>query len=502
MIRLKYPLAFLVCFAAVAGNASQVRAQLLEGLELTTQPLPSGARGLAMGGNLISSANGVDALDFNPAAIAPIRSRELTLSLFNREHASNAQFLGTSSTASLNAMSLSSIGIAAPFPTTQGHFAVGIAFDRIRDYTSTYHFSAVNPTSSYFNTQGFIQDPHSYGAGNRNFLGNTNLAYALGLTYDVPDSGVYALTTPITHGMLQSGTITTAGGLDAVRIGGGLDIAKGISAGASINILFGTYDYTDNYQEKNVNNIATDTGTAAPAGFQVANITTTLHQDQNGASLKFGLLMHRKIFNVGLTVETPEYMHINQNSLQTGNAQFANVGPYSSDQMNALPVYIETYDIVTPFRLGAGASVHLAGLTGSASISYADMSQIQFSSGSVDMSALNTEARDSLRGVLAWQLGAEYVIPGTGLAVRGGYSFEPSPYKSDPTNYGVSAISGGLGFELSKAVSLEAALRHSMYHTNHAIYNDLTPQGTPVSANIYDDVVTRDDVSVTFSYRY
>ena len=502
MFRLKCSLAFLFVFALALCMANGAHAQLLEGLQLGTQPLPSGSRGMAMGGNLISAADGVDALDYNPAAIAPIMSREITLSIFNRDHASTANFLNTSSNATLSQMSLSSLGIAAPYATTQGHFAIGISYDRVRDYTSTYSFSAVNPNSSYFNTQGFIQDPHSYGVGNRNYLGNTNLAYALGLTYDVPDSGAYTLTTPFTGGMLQSGTVTTQGGLSAVRIGAGIDLAEGISAGATVNILFGTYDFTDNYQEKNVNGIVTDTGTAAPAGFQVANITTTLHQDQSGGSVKFGLLVNKQIVKFGLTLETPQVIHINENSIQTGNSQFANVGPYNSNQMSQLPVYVQTYDVVTPIRLGAGASVHLLGLVGSASVSYADMSQLQFSNSSVDMSAMNTEARDSLRGVLSYQLGAEYTFPLLGLSLRAGYSFEPSPYKNDPANYGVSAISGGLGFDLSKSVSLEAALRHAMYHTNHAIYNDLTPQGTPVSANIYDDSITRDDISVTFSYRY
>ncbi|HET6401731.1 MAG TPA: hypothetical protein VFH95_10065 [Candidatus Kapabacteria bacterium] len=481
-----------------------LRAQLLEGLQLTTQPIPSGSRGMAMGGSLISAAEGIDALDFNPAAIAPIASHEITFSIFNRDHASTADFFGTSSTASLNAMSLSSLGIAAPFPTTQGHAAMGISYDRVRDYTSSYSFKAVNPNSSYFNTRGFLQDQgtNPTDASNGDYLDQTNLAYALGLTYGVPTGGPYTLTTPFTGGLEQSGTVTTEGGLNAIRIGGGIDIAEGISAGATVNILFGSYDYTMNYQEKDVNGIfANDTGTLPPDKFQQANILTTLHQDQSGGSIKFGLLVKRSILNFGITVETPEAMHISENSQQTGTSSFGPNGTLNSDLASALPIYAQEYDVTTPFRLGAGASIHLLGLTGSAGVSYVDMSQLRFSNGTFDMSALNTEASDSLRGVLSYQLGAEYVLP-LGISIRAGYSFEPSPYKGDPTNYGVSAISGGLGFDLSSSVSLEAAMRHASYHTNHAIYNDLTPQGTPASANIYDDAVTRDDVSVTFSYRY
>ncbi len=504
MVRLKFIFFFttlLVPCALVPG----LRAQVNEGILLGTQPLSSDARGTAMGGNLISAADGIDALDYNPAALAPIASREFTISGFNRDYNSNAGFLGSSSTSQFDAGALSSIGFASPFPTVQGHFATAISFDRVRDYTSAYSFSAVNPSSSYFNTKGFLTEGGSMpltqsGTGNRDYLGNYNLAYALGLTYDVPDSGAFTLAAPSYAGMLQSGNVTTEGGLNAVRIGGGIDVAPTISLGVTANILFGTYDFMENYSETNSHNppIVTDTGTAAPAGFQSATITSHLHQDQSGGSLKFGFLADEKIFKIGATIETPQVLHIDETSSQTGFASFANGDVFSSDQMSIPPIGAQTYDIVTPWKFGAGASVHILGLVGSASVSYVDMASLAFTNTEFDMSALNSYASDSLRGVLSYQLGAEYKF--LGISLRAGYSFEASPYKGDPTNYGITAISGGLGFALTKYVDLEAAIRYSTYHTNHAIYLG-DPGGTP-GANITDDAVSRDDMSLTFSYRY
>ncbi len=503
MSRIKYLLLTAMFFAP-----SVLRAQINEGVLLSTQPLPSDSRGAAMGGNLISAADGIDALDYNPAALAPIASRIFTIGLFNRDHSSDAQFLGSSSNSEFDQASLSSVGIAAPFPASRGHIAMGISFDRVRDYNSAYSFSAVNPNSSYFNTQGFLTQGGyfpltGFGYHNNNeYLANSNLAYGLGLTYGVPDTGAFSLSTPITKGMQQSGNVTTEGGLNAVRIGGGVDIAPGVSLGATLNILYGTYDFIENYTETNVNHISTDTGSEPPAGFQSATITTTLHQDQTGASMKFGLLVDKQIVKFGLTVETPQWMHINENSQQYGTSDFGANGFFNSDGMGGLPIFVEQYDIVTPMKFSAGGSVHLAGFTGSASVAYQNMAQLQFTNSNVDMSSENSFASDSLRGVLSYQIGAEYVIPGIGITVRGGYSFEPSPYKGDPTNYGITAISGGLGFALTKYVDLEAAIRLSTYHTFHTIYNDVTPDGTPVSAIVNDDAVSRDDISLTLNYRY
>jgi hypothetical protein len=508
MSRIKF-LFFLIVFVA----PSALRAQIPQSdLLLATQPLSSDARGTAMGGNLISAANGIDALDYNPADLVAIQSRVFTISGFNRDYSSDASFLGSSSNSTFDAGALSSVGFATKWPTVQGSFVTAVSFDRVADYTSAYSFSAVNPNSSYFNTQGFLSNgtPIS-GAGyynhngqgiNQSVLGNNNLAYALGLTYDVPDSGAFSLTTPFNGGNLESGNVTTEGGMDAVRIGGGVEIAPDVSLGATINILFGTYDLIENYTETNVNHIATDSGTAAPAGFQSATITSLLHQDQSGGSIKFGLLVDKQIVKFGLTVETPQVLHIDETYQQSGIAYFANDGPYFSGQMENPPSGGDSYDIVTPTKLGAGVSVHVAGFVGSVSASYMNMSDLEITNSTFDASAENQAASDSLRGVFSYQLGAEYKIPVIGISLRAGYSFEPSPYKSDPTNYGITAISGGLGFALSQFVDLEAAIRISTYHSNHAIYNDYTPSGQYVSANINDDAVSRDDMSLTFSYRY
>jgi hypothetical protein len=489
-------LAALTVFIPDIANA-----QFSEGLLLSGDPLPSGSRGMAMGGSLISAADGIDALAFNPAALAPLASREFTLSLFNREHTSTAAFLGSSSDASVSQFSLSSIGIAYPYPTVTGHLALGVSYDRVQDYTGTYSFSAVNPNSSLFNTQGFINQPTGYGNRNRDYLDNNNIAYALGLTYDVPDSGAFTLSTPITKGMQESGTVNTSGSLNAVRIGGGIDIAPGVSIGATLNLLFGEYDYTRNYTETNVANIATDTGTAAPANFQNATITDVVHQDQSGASIKLGLLVNENIVRFGVTLETPQVMHIVRTYNESGSSNFG--GPLFY-QFSYFPTSDE-YDVVTPMRLGAGASVHLLGLTGSASVSYINLSQLQFNNSSFvagEEANLNQMASDSLRAVLSWQLGAEYKIPGIGIAIRAGYADQPSPYKGDASSYDTKTISAGLGIPIGKRFAIEAVYRHSSYNTIHSIYNDLTPDGTAASANITSDAVTQSDFAMTFQYKF
>jgi hypothetical protein len=500
---------FPIIIVAIAAP-SMAYCQFIEGIDLSSQPLPSGSRGQAMAGSLIAVPGGIASLEYNPAALAPLESNEFSFSVFNRDHASTALFFGNSSDNSLSRTSISSLGLAAPYPVTQGHLAIGISFNRVRDYTSTYSFSAVNRNSSLFNTKGFITTngiaPYygdSLGTGNRQFLGNYNIAYALGLTNQVPDSGAFMLSTPFNGGLQQSGTVTQEGGLNAVRIGAGIDIAEGIAAGATINLFFGSLDYTRVYRETDVNGIfAHDLGTIAPAKFQSAEITDILHEGQTGGNLKLGLLIDKlDLVRFGLTLETPTLMHIDETADRTGIGNFPYT-TYTFPNLNGATSSEQIYDIVTPMRLSAGASFHLLGLTTSAGVSYANMSQLRFTNSDLDMSALNDDARNLLRSVLSWQLGAEYAIPGTGINLRAGYADEPSSYKGDPSSFDTKSISGGLGVLLGKSLLIEGAWRHSTYHTNHSIYNDYTLDGKQISSSITDDAVHRDDISVTFNYRY
>ncbi len=498
-------LALILTLALLSGALmpGALKAQYLsDALRLATDPLPSGARSLGMGGGLISAADGYDALEANPAALAPLAGRDFGITLFDNSHGSTSQYFDQTSSASISAFSLGSLGLAAPFVTTQGHLAVGVTYDRQREYNSTYSFNAVNPSGTLFNTQYFLQDPGigtgSY--GNRSWLLDHNLAYALALTYEVPDTGAVTLTTPYTGGFRESGTVTQSGSLDALRIGAGVDIADGVSAGATLNILFGTYDWNRDYT-------ATRVGVAPDSTpLTSATISENLHQDQAGASMKFGLLISKlQILRFGLTVETPQIIHVTEQDVQSGTSHFSNGQSLSTDNALSLPVYQLDYDIWLPTRLGAGASLHLLGLTASASATYADMTAISFKNPSpyyTSFADVNQAAASELRAVLAWQIGAEFVVPIVGISLRAGFADEPSPYKGDPSNFDTKKISAGLGFQLGKTVQLEGSWRHSTYHTSHSIYNDLTPGGQPIIAPITDDAVSRDDIAVTLNYRW
>ncbi|MBS1903159.1 MAG: hypothetical protein JSS75_05590 [Bacteroidetes bacterium] len=503
---------FITCSCIVIGLilwSTQSKAQgLLDGLRLSTSGTGTSARGLSMGGALVGAVNDWSALEYNPAALTLVEHNEFNVALYNRSYSSSADFLSTNSSDDITNTVPYSFAYAAPVPTDRGHLAFGLSVDRIADFTSTYRFSAVNPSSSYLNTSGFVNDP-GYRSGlfsnYLSFLDSTNMAWALYLTRPL-DSTQPKLTTPYSGGMLQSGTVTQEGGLNAFRIGAGVDVAENVSIGATVNVLFGSYDYRRTYSETDVNGVYNRPDSAPPYNLKSATITDVRSQSISGVSLKLALYTEpNEYLRFGLTFTTPTVYSIDDHFTRTGVASFTNGSTYrSSDWPNTEPSISNSYSITSPASVSVGGSFSHWGLTLAASASYTDYSQLHFSGDNVDLSDLNDAARSLLHGVLAWNVGGEYMINPIGVLLRGGFSSTPSAYKDDPSNYGTKTWSTGVGILLSKSTILELAYRHSSYTTDHSLYSDVTagPNPTSVSASIDKDEISLSELAISFSFRF
>ncbi len=488
--------------------ASSAHSQgILDGLRLGSNPLSIGTRSMAMGDAMIAASNDYSTLAYNPAALTLMEHGELALSVFFKNNSSSAQFLGTTSTDDITNTVPFSFGYAAPIETTQGHLAVGISLDRVADFTSSYKFKAVNPSSSFLDTRGFVNDPGKRGRTINDYINDlyyNNLAYSLFLTYAV-DSITPYLTTPFSGGLEQSGTVIQEGGINALRVGAGIDVAENIAVGATVNFMFGSYNYRRNYSETDVNNIFSRTDSTNPNGFMSAQIVDTRSQSIGAINLKLGLYAEpNEYVHFGLTFETPTFYSIDDQFNRYGVSSF-NYGVVYDSRTFDPPLegsIVNSYSVTTPLKIGAGLAFSHWGLTVAASADYCDYTQLRFDDGSVDLSDLNDYARESLRGVLRWNIGGEYLIKPIGLLVRGGYSVNPSPFKGDPSSYDTKTISGGLGLLLSKATMIELSYQRSTYSTLHTLYNDFTVAGTPVSASVNNDDIVSSAFALSFSFRF
>ena len=478
---------------------------LLDGIRLSQPQLGTGTRSFGMGGAMVAATNDYTSLDWNPAALTLLHFGEFSISLWSAGHSSEASFFNNTSYNDLTNTTLASVGAAMPVPTERGHFAFGLSYDRVQDYTNAYAFKAVNPNSSFLNTQGFVNDPGYHGGSYSDYLdelNNYNLAWALYTTYD-NDSLNTKLTTPFTGGLQQSGTVTEEGGLYAFRIGAGIDIAEDVALGATLNFYNGTYDYRRVYREEDVNNVFSRTDSLAPLGFKKAEIVDSRYQSQFGIGLKLGMFARaNEHLDLGLTFETPTVYDVRDEFFRSGNTWF-NYASYTSNNQPSLEgIIINEYDIVTPLKVAAGLAFHLEGATISGGIDYQDMSQLRYKNYAVDLGDLNDKIREELGSVLSWRIGGEYIFAPAKLSLRAGYRVDPSPYKLDPSEYDKKTFSGGIGIVIGKSTLLEFSYQNQSYTTDHSIYNDLTVEGQAASANIDQDIVSRNIFTFSVGFRF
>ncbi|MEP7234991.1 MAG: hypothetical protein ABI778_06820, partial [Ignavibacteriota bacterium] len=378
---------FFIAFIFSTGIIGTAKSQYLsDAVRLANQPLGTGARTLAMGGTGIATANDYSALDWNPAALTLIEASEINLSLYFRGHNSTSTFFNSATDESLTNTALSSIGYISAVPTTRGHLAYGLSYDRVLDYNSSYSFKAINPNSSFFNTTGFINEPQF--SRNETFadylsdLGRNNLAWQLYLTNYISDTLHPKLTTPFGGGLQQSGMVTDEGGMNAFRFGGGIDIAEHIALGGTINAFIGKFDQRKVYTEEDINNVLPNPDSLPPNGFKSATIIDNRHQSQTGFSFKLGLLATpSEMWHFGFTFETPGIYAIEDQFQRTGSSVFKNGQKYNSlsEQQNpdvgALNVTIvNNYTVTTPMKFGAGVAFASSGLTISGAADFSDPS--------------------------------------------------------------------------------------------------------------------------------
>lgn len=214
------------------------------------------------------------------------------------------------------------------------------------------------------------------------------------------------------------GTEVETGGIYALSAGAGIDLTPNISLGGTLNYYFGE----DNYNWQLQTSIADDPFTTA--------IQDNIEDDYSAVSAKLGFLLSpNNILKFGLTVESPIQYNIDETyRLRT----------YFEDGGSTLEVGSYEYDLWTPFSFGAGMALNLNYLQLAADLRYTDWTQMEYK----DNPALeidNINIQEFYRDVLGFSVGAEYLIPGLGLKVRGGFLYDPLPFK-DTEPYSINGI--------------------------------------------------------------
>lgn len=444
------------------------------------------ARALGMGNASIGVSDDYSASLSNPAGLAQMRRLEFVGGISNVGTADDATYLGNKSSESVTSTGVGNLGFVFPFPTVQGSLVFAFGYNRMADYSRLVRASGYNGQSSIIST-----------------------LYQNDATYDIPFNIFLTNTagyTSVLNNVQQSITMKEGGSTGLWSFSGAIDVEENISFGISLNVISGTYDYTRNYLEEDINNVYNNAQANLPRDsaylrFNKFYYDNYLSSQISGAGLTFGMMWRSENLRLGLVVKSPTSLTIKETYSDAGQSLFDNVGTWQS---NSAPTTRYSYDatneygVSSAWTFGAGGSYYiLPQILLAADIEYTDWTQVEWT----DNTALekdNPYIQSKFRATTSYRIGTEIDVPGTDVRVRGGYSLTPSPYKNDPTSFDQVLYTGGVGIFLQRNVALDGALSYGTYKS---FRNQYSVAGLPNTART-DESLSATTVNVTLSYRF
>ncbi|MDC8005483.1 outer membrane protein transport protein [Aureisphaera galaxeae] len=175
-------------------------------------------------------------------------------------------------------------------------------------------------------------------------------------------------------------------------------------------------------------------------------------------------------FRIGFTYDTPTWFVISEETTQFLETRRVVDGQSISEVVNPQVINVfEDYNLRTPGRLGASAA-YVFGGQGLISFdySYKDYSNITFSPKSDPVfSSENTLIDSALKGASTYKVGAEFRVDE--LSLRGGLSYEESPFTNETTLGERQGYSLGLGYNFG-GYHIDVAYSRTEQSSNPSLY--------------------------------
>jgi len=394
-----------------------------------------GMRALAMGGTHIALAQDYSAAYYNPALLGFVFGNEVSGMISIRNGNSTTTINnGPEKTSDFSAVKLNNLSGVISARAKRGGVAVAVGYYRYQSFDYSNYFVGVRSD----------------------------------------DNSITSLE-------------TSDGGMGSFYLAAGGQVLEYISLGATMEAITGAQNYTWNSTISGfVDSSIVDTILPATDSIFSDKIT----EDVSGVTGRFGIAISpNKYFTWGALVKFPSLLKIKQEWVQKTTIE------RTDDTREEIEYYQfeDNIDITMPFQFGTGLALKSPIVNVSTDILYSDWRQIRYHKPAYFIQE-NPYIPDSYRAVLSFGAGLEFTLPIKFLPtrIRGGYRYDPIPYKPLNIEKERQFFTTGIAFLIEKSILLEGAAVFSNWKRSYS-----TSRGNDISER-YE--IT--DIYIGLSYRF
>lgn len=455
------------------------------------------ARSAAMGGAFGALGGDISTLSTNPAGIGVFRKHEISFTpLINFTNTKSGEH-----SAADNSFQIGTLGGVFSFYNPNANwksFNFGINYTNLNNFNRKTNQAVANWGNSL--TDVWSLQANGYAPGELDIYGN-GLAFN---TYLIDTAGGYNYHSALRDGELvnQYKTIKEDGYQGEYAISFGTNYKDKLYLGATIGIQSVLYKMSSTYSE------------VAPldADLDFFNFNEYLKISGAGVNLKFGAI-YRPIpeLRLGVAVHTPTWYSMSQSIENSLYAQYQYTDPnIGRDQLSYeassaddgeyyYGPYRFDYDLKTPWRaILSVATVLKQKAIISVDYEYVDYGAAKYSDpsdGYPDYPIINRNISEIYQGGHNLRAGAEYRFNSL-FSLRGGYSYQGSPYKYAKKFDKIQSASGGFGLNFGQFYC-DAAYTYR-FAKNDTRFYDLDGVSADLISNKYINNEARITLGVKF----
>lgn len=430
------------------------------------------ARIQAIGGAQTSLGGDISAASGNPAGLGFFRRSEFSFSPSYNIFNSNSFYKNSSAFEQDTRLNFANVGVVfnnskddvVPGAWRGGSFAISI--NKVNDFNGNFYYTGVNQENSIIDYFAGAADGLFTDELVPDLIGLSYFSYLINPTSLLGPTGRDDEYFPITFDdqvAEQSEFIESTGGQYQWSFAYGGNFSDKIFIGASLGLSNIRYETQKEYREF-IDDVSAESEFAPGVDLTV---NENLRLTGIGINGTVGVIVKPAPFlNIGASFTTPTIINIDEETTPNIFVDYFedNFDSYefyipSGDSIQLLEQYdergdlfITEYRITTPFRASLGATAFL-GKYGfiSADVDYIDYSSQKFRSRDFSPDnerRVNRDLFEIYEAVLNFRVGAEFRYDI--FRFRGGFGYNPSPYKDQTIDRSQTRITAGAGIKLPK----------------------------------------------------